>query len=371
MPADGLALAVGVGRQDDGRGFGRGLLQLVDDLLALGDDVVEGLEVVVDVHPQLALGQVADMAHGGLDDVVRPQIFVDRLRLGRRLDDDQRLLHHHFLRYVLPGPCTARPLISSPSRAARSSGTLEPGPLRGFVHTGLAIRRQRFENGRLGCRQRRQQGRRLVRAAGEDHLPDRAGQLLGHVLPAFDEPGADPDQPVRAAAQRGGHRAGDGQYLAALLQGHRRRDQRPALARRLDDDEPERQPADDAVAQGEVEAQGLPRQRELCHHGPAPFDDAVEQPLVLGGVDLAQPRAQDGHRPSAPKRPGMGQGVDPPGHAADHDQPATGQVLGQALGHGSAVSRGVSRPDDGHSRPPQGLPMARTVEGRGRIVDFP
>ena len=33
--------------------------------------------------------QIAHVAHAGLDDVVVAQIFVDRLRLGRRFDDDQ------------------------------------------------------------------------------------------------------------------------------------------------------------------------------------------------------------------------------------------------------------------------------------------
>ena len=36
-------------------------------------------------------GQIADVAHAGPDDVGVAQVLVDRLGLGRRLDDDQRL----------------------------------------------------------------------------------------------------------------------------------------------------------------------------------------------------------------------------------------------------------------------------------------
>src|SRR5690606_20832431 len=47
----------------------------------------------LDVHPQLALGQIADVPHGGDDLEVAPEILVNRLRLRRRFDDDQRLCH--------------------------------------------------------------------------------------------------------------------------------------------------------------------------------------------------------------------------------------------------------------------------------------
>ena len=71
---------------------------IVVDLLApvVGHDVL-GLEVVVDVHPELALAgvlrQVADVAVRGEDAVVRAEVALDRPRLGRRLDDHQVLWH--------------------------------------------------------------------------------------------------------------------------------------------------------------------------------------------------------------------------------------------------------------------------------------
>ncbi|MBS1226673.1 MAG: pyrB [Candidatus Aminicenantes bacterium] len=89
VPGDGLALAVGIGGQDDTIALAGGLPELGDDLLLVRDDLVGRLEVVIDVDPQLLLGQVADMSHRGLDRVVRAEIVVDGLGLGRRFDDDE------------------------------------------------------------------------------------------------------------------------------------------------------------------------------------------------------------------------------------------------------------------------------------------
>ncbi len=62
VPGDGLALAVGVGGQVDIRGVLGRLLELVDQLgLVLGHDVL-GREAVLDVHADLPLGQVTDVA---------------------------------------------------------------------------------------------------------------------------------------------------------------------------------------------------------------------------------------------------------------------------------------------------------------------
>ena len=70
-------------------GLLRRVLQLLEDLLAAGDDFVRRLEPFVDVDAELALRQIADVPHRGDDLVVLAEIFVDGLRLRRRLDDDQ------------------------------------------------------------------------------------------------------------------------------------------------------------------------------------------------------------------------------------------------------------------------------------------
>ncbi len=66
------------------------LLELGQGLrLALDGDVL-GLEAVLDVDAELAGGQVAEVADGGLHVVAAAQVLADRLGLGGRLDDDER-----------------------------------------------------------------------------------------------------------------------------------------------------------------------------------------------------------------------------------------------------------------------------------------
>src|SRR5690606_14807080 len=85
-------------------------LELLDLGLLVGVDDVEGLEVVVDVHPQArprlvlvagrdlrGLGrQVPNVADAGLHDVAAAEVARDRLGLRRRLDDDE---------FVSSAPC--------------------------------------------------------------------------------------------------------------------------------------------------------------------------------------------------------------------------------------------------------------------------
>ena len=92
MPGDRFTLAVGVGREQDLVGRLRGLLELLDDLLLAGNDLVRLLEPSLDVDAEL-LGQVLDVALGGEHLVLRPQVLLDRLGLRGRLDDDERLSH--------------------------------------------------------------------------------------------------------------------------------------------------------------------------------------------------------------------------------------------------------------------------------------
>ena len=100
MPRDGLALAVRVGCEIDGVALLRGLLQLADQGLLAADGLIIGLEIVLDVDAQLALGQVAQMAHAGLDRVAPAEIFPDGFRLGRRLDDHQIFFCHVFDSFI-------------------------------------------------------------------------------------------------------------------------------------------------------------------------------------------------------------------------------------------------------------------------------
>ena len=92
MPADGLALAIRVGGQEHGLALAGGGFEILDDVLFALDGAVIGFKVVVHVHAQLALGQVAQMSHAGLDHIIGSQIFADGLGLGRGLHNDQILL---------------------------------------------------------------------------------------------------------------------------------------------------------------------------------------------------------------------------------------------------------------------------------------
>ena len=82
VPGDGLALPVGVGRDQHPLGRVGGFLDLGERLRLLLDRHVLGREAVVHIHAELALGEVADVPHGRFDRVATAQVLADRLRLG-------------------------------------------------------------------------------------------------------------------------------------------------------------------------------------------------------------------------------------------------------------------------------------------------
>ena len=121
VPGDGLTLAVEVGREEDRVGQLGRLGDLGDLLAAVVRDDIFGGEVVVDVHPELALAgvfwKVTDVTIGGEDAVVRAQIAFDRPRLGRRFHDHKVLWHG---RECSTGSCT-------PSSLGLVSGSRQTG----------------------------------------------------------------------------------------------------------------------------------------------------------------------------------------------------------------------------------------------------
>ena len=94
VPSNRLPFAIGVGRHKDLGRVLRSVLQFLEDLLATRDDFVRRLESILDVHTELAFGQIADVAHRGDDLVVLAEIFIDRLRLCGRFDHHQCLGHN-------------------------------------------------------------------------------------------------------------------------------------------------------------------------------------------------------------------------------------------------------------------------------------
>ncbi len=82
MPGDRLALAVGVGGENELVGALDRPGDVVEPLLRLGIDLPEHLEIVVGIDRPGLGGQVADMAERGQNLVALAQILIDGLRLG-------------------------------------------------------------------------------------------------------------------------------------------------------------------------------------------------------------------------------------------------------------------------------------------------
>ena len=88
VPGDGLPLAVLIGSQPYELCVVRGLLEVGHDLLLVGGHDIFRLEPGGDVDAELLVLQVTDVAETGLDRIFLAQIFLDSLRLGRRLYDN-------------------------------------------------------------------------------------------------------------------------------------------------------------------------------------------------------------------------------------------------------------------------------------------
>jgi hypothetical protein len=94
---DRLALAIGVGRQHHVVDLLGRRLELLEDLLFALDDRVGLREIVREVDGLRALGQVLEVPLRGEHVVARAEVLLDGLRLGRRLNDNERLGHHDLL----------------------------------------------------------------------------------------------------------------------------------------------------------------------------------------------------------------------------------------------------------------------------------
>ena len=88
VPGDGLALAVGVGGQDQLVGALDGPGDVVEPLLGLVVDLPDHVEVGLGIDRAVLGRQVADMAERSQDLVARAKILVDGLGLGRRFNND-------------------------------------------------------------------------------------------------------------------------------------------------------------------------------------------------------------------------------------------------------------------------------------------
>ena len=79
MPRDRLSLAVRVSCKIDVLcGFGSAA-QLGDDRGLAGQRLIVRFKIVLQIDAHLALGQVAQVAHAGLDAIIRAEIFSNGL----------------------------------------------------------------------------------------------------------------------------------------------------------------------------------------------------------------------------------------------------------------------------------------------------
>ena len=88
VPGDRLALAVGVGGQDQLVGALDGAGDIVEALLRLGVDLPDHAEIVLGIDRAVLGREVTDMAERGQHLVAGAKILVDRLGLGGRFDDN-------------------------------------------------------------------------------------------------------------------------------------------------------------------------------------------------------------------------------------------------------------------------------------------
>ena len=126
VPADRLALAVGVGRQQDLGRLADGSAEVADAADTVARNDVVGPEAVLDVHAHAAprlvldlcrdlariLGEVANVADAGLDPVLVAEQACERPGLRRRLDDHQ-WLRHRCQPFAVDGPARFVRLIGS------------------------------------------------------------------------------------------------------------------------------------------------------------------------------------------------------------------------------------------------------------------
>ncbi len=89
MSGDGFAFAVGIGCEIDGIGGAGQPFEIRDHLLLAGDDLVLGGEIIVNIDAETLLGQILNMTERSFYVVTGAEIFLNRLGLGGRLDDDQ------------------------------------------------------------------------------------------------------------------------------------------------------------------------------------------------------------------------------------------------------------------------------------------
>ena len=194
---------------------------------------------------------------------------------------------------------------------------------------------------------------------GLQHRNDVGG--LGH------RRGALLDQAVGAFGTRIERRARHGEHFAALLERQPRRDQRARAFRRLDHDDAERKPGDQAIAAGKIARPRLPAERHFGDRE-AGRQDGLQEVAVLGRIDPILAAGE--HGDGAGRQAGAVRGrIDAAGEPGDHGEAGFAQAARQLLGDLDAGGRSIARADDRHRGLRQRRVMAADGKERRRVVD--
>jgi hypothetical protein len=234
VPADGFALAVGVGGDVQRGDLLGGLLEVVEHLLLGGKHLVLRLEPFFSFTPRLDFGRSRIWPMEALTMKPESRYFWIVLTLvGDSTTTSERDLANGLLSAAggpdepLPGQLPDTPLELQGQQARRRAGGGEAAPLDQFFH-GHRLGADEGQQRILGLRA----GRRWGRYRGHARAPAR-GQESDHVLPALDEGGAVTDELVGAAARRRSGPSGHRHDLAAEIARMAGGDEGAALLRRL------------------------------------------------------------------------------------------------------------------------------------------
>ena len=143
VPADRLALAVGVGGEEDAVGLAGEPDELRDRLLLAGDDAVVRLVVLRAVDRDALLLEVADVAVAGGDLEVLAEELPEGGGLGRRFDDDEGACH---------GNRDTLPRLSSPPGPIEAGPGASQGAVAGPRHVPIQVADSKALAGRIPLR---------------------------------------------------------------------------------------------------------------------------------------------------------------------------------------------------------------------------
>ena len=193
-----------------------------------------------------------------------------------------------------------------------------------------------------------------------------SGLELGkNIASCFDKFGTLLNESVAAAGQWIMDRTGEREYLAALLGGESRCNQRAAAASRFDHQRSEAQAADQPVALGKVPTFGRCTQRVFTHQRPVSRDGVCEI-AVDSRVHAVDAGAEKCDRLTARIECALVCGsVDTLSQSANDGEAAAGQVLREVVCVAAAAFCRVATTNNSQGGQVQGIDIAINVKNQG------